>query len=208
MTSKGHSPVDLQSAEPAHSRRRLFGALGAAGLASAAALSISRPASAAPTSPTDEDKVLLGLAMRLELTARDLYEEAAEAGLSDEATALAVTFAANHAAYADKTAGIAGFSADRRDERVYEDLQEAFASSDDDAFVEAAMSLENTASATQAQLVGEFVSVDARSLAAAISVVEARMATVLADFGGLAADLDDLFAPDADALVLTVGDES
>ena len=208
MTSKGHSPVDLQSAEPANSRRRLLGALGAAGLASAAALSITRTAAAAPSSPTDEDKVFLEQAMQLELTARDLYLEAAEAGLSDEAAALAEIFAENHAAYADKTAGIAGFSADRRNEEVYAELAPAFASSDDAAFVEAAISLENTASATQAELAGKYESVDAKSLTASITVVEARMATVLADFGGLAANLDELFAPDSEALVLTGGEES
>jgi len=208
MTSKGHSPVDLQSAEPATSRRRLLGALGAAGVASAAALSVTRTASAAPSSPTEEDKVLLGLAMQLELTARDLYEEAAEAGLSDDAAALAAIFAENHAGYADKIAGIAGLSADRRNERLYEELEPAFAGSDDAAFVEAAMSLENTASATQADLVGQYESVDARSLTASICVVEARMATVLADFGDLASNLDDLFAPEAEVLVLTGGEES
>lgn len=205
MTSKGHSPVDLQSAEPAHSRRRLLGALGAAGLASAAALSITRTASAAPVSPTDGDKVLLDQAMQLELTARDLYREAAGAGLTDEAVALAEIFGENHAAYADKTAGIAGFSANKRNEEVYEELAPAFAGSDDAAFVEAAMSLENTASATQADLVGKYESVDARSLAAAICVVEARMATVLAEFGDLAENLDDLFAPESEALVLAGG---
>jgi len=208
MTPKGHSPVDLHSAEPATSRRRLLGALGAAGLASAAALSITRTASAAPTSPTDDDKALLRLAMQLELTARDLYEEAAEAGLSDDAAALAESFADNHAAYADQIAGLAGFSADQRNEQVFEELESAFAGSDDDAFVAAAMSLENTASATQADLVGRYESIDAKSLAASIAVVEARMATVLADFGDLATNLDDLFAPESEALVLTGGEES
>jgi hypothetical protein len=49
MTSKGHSPVDLVSAEPATSRRSLIGAFGVAGLASAAAVAVARPVSAAPT---------------------------------------------------------------------------------------------------------------------------------------------------------------
>ncbi|MGB0114300.1 MAG: ferritin-like domain-containing protein [Ilumatobacteraceae bacterium] len=198
--------MDLQSAEPANSRRRLLGALGAAGLASAAALSISRPASAAPSSPTDADKDLLRQAMQLELTARDLYEEAAGAGLSDEATALAEVFATNHAAYADKIAGTSGFSANTRNDEVYDDLEAAFAGSNDAAFVEAAMSLENTAAATHASLLGDYESTSARTLTASIAVVEARMATVLAEFGGLAANLDELFEPDAEALTLTGGE--
>ena len=205
MTPKGHSPVDLDSAEPATSRRGLIGALGAAGIAGAAALSIARPASAAPSSPTEDDKVLLRQAMELELTARALYEEAIGAGLSDIALELATVFAENHVTYADKIAGAAGFSANTRNEEVFEQLQSAFATSDAEAFAEAAAGLENTATATHTALLPEYVSVDARTLTASILVVEARMATVLTDFGGLASDLDDVFEPDAEPLDLTAG---
>ena len=205
MTPKGHSPVDLDSAAPATSRRGLIGALGAAGLAGAAALSVARPASAAPSSPTEDDKVLLRQAMELELTARALYEEAIGAGLSDVALELATVFAENHVTYADKIAGAAGFSANTRNEEVFEQLQSAFATSDAEAFAEVAASLENTATATHTALLPEYVSVDARTLTASILVVEARMATVLTDFGGLASDLDDVFEPDGEPLDLTAG---
>lgn len=205
MTPKGHSPVDLDSAAPATSRRGLIGALGAAGLAGAAALSIARPASAAPVSPTEGDKELLRLAMQFELTAEALYREAIAAGLSDVAGELATVFAENHVTYADKIAGWAGFSADTKNEEIFEQLKSAFATSDVDAFAEVAAGLENTAAATHTALLPEYVSVNARKLTASIVVVEARMAVVLTDLGGLASNLDDIFEPEAEALVLTAG---
>lgn len=208
MTPKGHSPVDLDSAAPATSRRGLIGALGAAGLASAAALSIARPVSAAPFAPTDDDKVFLRQAMELELTAQALYQVAIDSGISDVALELAVVFAENHVTYADKIAGGAGFSANTRNDEVFDLLEASFATSDAEAFAEVARNLENTAAATHTALLPEYVSVDARTLTASILVVEARMATVLTDFGGLAVNLDDVFEPDAEPLDLTAGAES
>ena len=204
MTPKGPSPVDLESAAPASSRRSLIGALGAVGLAGAAALSIARPASAAPTSPTQDDKTLLRQAMELELTAEALYREAINAGLSDVAGELAAVFAENHVSYADKIAGAGGFSANTRNEDVFEQLQSTFATSDADAFAEAAAGLENTATATHTSLLTEYESVKAKTLTASIIVVEARMAAVLADFQGITS-LDDIFEPNTEALELTGG---
>jgi hypothetical protein len=203
MTPKGHSPVDLDPAAPATSRRGLIGALGAVGLASAAALSIARPAAAAPASPTEGDKELLFQAMRLELTAAALYDVALDAGLTDVAAELATVFAANHRAYADEIAGASGFSADTRNEEVFEQLESAFDTSDDEAFAEIANTLENTAAATHTSLLPDYESVNARKITASIIVVEARMATVLSDFGGLASNLEELFEPEAEPLELT-----
>jgi F0F1-type ATP synthase membrane subunit c/vacuolar-type H+-ATPase subunit K len=200
--------VDLDSAAPASSRRGLIGALGAAGLASAAALSIARPASAAPSGTTPNDKVLLGDAMRAELTAQSLYLEAINAGLSDVAAGLAGVFAENHVTYADKIAGAAGLSANVRNEALFEQLQPTFATSDADAFAAAAAELENSLAATHTALLPQYVSVSARTLTASIVVVEARMATVLTDFGGLVSNLDDVFDPAAQVLDLTAGAES
>ena len=54
MNPKGHTPVDLETADPASSRRSLIGAVGAAGAAIAVgALVASRPASAATFTPSD-----------------------------------------------------------------------------------------------------------------------------------------------------------
>ena len=197
--------MDLDPAAPATSRRGLIGALGAVGLAGAAALSIARPASAAPTIPTDGDKELLRQAMQLELTAEALYRTALAAGLSDVGAELATVFAENHAAYASEIAGAAGFSADTRNEEVFELLESAFDTSNGGAFAEAAHGLENTATATHTSLMPEYESVNARKITASIIVVEARMATVLSDFGGLAGGFDGLFEPDAEALELVEG---
>ena len=205
MTPKGLSPVDLDPAAPATSRRGLIGALGAVGLASAAALSIARPASAAPTSPTDGDKELLFEALRLELSAAALYRAALDAGLADAAGEVATVFAANHTAYADKIAGTSGFSADTRNEEVYEANEPAFATSNVEAFAEAANSLENTAAATHTELLADYESVNARKLTASILVVEARMATVLSNLGGLSSSLTELFEPEAEPLELISG---
>jgi len=179
--------------------------LGAVGLASAAALSVARPASAAPTSPTDSDKVLLFQAMRLELTAVALYDVALAAGLTETAAEVATVFSANHRAYADEIAGASGFSADGRNEELFEQLESAFDTSDDDAFAGVANSLENAAAATHTELLARYESVNARKITASIIVVEARMATVLSDFGGLASNFDELFEPETEPLDLTAG---
>jgi hypothetical protein len=205
MTPKGPSPVDLDPAAPASTRRGLIGAVGAAGLAGAAALSIARPASAAPTSPTKGDKELLRQAMQLELTAEALYREAIDAGVSDVAGELAAVFAENHVAYAAEIAGAAGLSANTRNEEIFEQLRSAFATSDAEAFAQVAARLENTAAATHSALLADYESSNARKMTASIIVVEARMATVLTDLGGVAASLDDVFEPDADALEFTAG---
>ncbi len=204
MTPKGHSPVDLDPAAPASSRRGLIGALGAAGLAGAAALSIARPASAAPTSPTASDKDLLRAAMQAELSAEALYREAVGSGLSDVAGTLAGVFAENHVTYATEIAGAAGFSANTRNDELFRRLRPDFATSDTDAFARAAEELENTLAATHTRLLPEYESVNARKLTASIIVVEARMATVLADLRGLS-NLDDIFEPEVDPLELATG---
>ena len=213
MTPKGHSPVDLDSAAPATSRRGLIGALGAAGLAGAAALSIARPASAAPAderpySPTAGDVDLLFEAMKAELTAEALYRTAIAAGLADVAGGLAAVFAENHAAYAGKIAGGAGLSADELNEELFDQFEADFATADVGAFAEVAATLENTLAATHSALFADYVSNEARTLIASIVVVEARMAVVLTDLGGNSTDLDDFFDPRADALDLTAGAES
>lgn len=201
MTSKGPSPVDPEPAAPTSSRRQLIGTLGAAGLAGAAAVALARPAAAAPpSSPTPEDRDVLALAMQVELTAAALYQVAIDAGLDAETADLANTFRANHTAYADKIAGRAGLSANTRNQDLFDELESAFDTSDTVAFATVANELENTLAETHTGLLTGYVSVDARTLTASIVVVEARMATVLADVAGIADDLDDLFEPDSEPL--------
>lgn len=198
--------MDLESPAPA-TRRGLIGAIGAAGLATAAALTIARPAAAAPPSPTAADKQLLRGAMELELTALTLYQEALAAGLADDAAALATVFAENHKSYADKIAAACGFSANTRNDDVFDQLQSSFDTSDAKAFAAAAMGLENTAVATHSSLLPDYVSGDARQITAAIVVIEARMATVLSDLAGQSDDLDTLFEPQAQPLDLAGGNQ-
>ena len=212
MTPKGHPLVDLDTAEPATSssvtsRRGLLGALGAAGLASAAALAISRPVAAAvPVSPTAGDKELLEAAMRLELTARDLYEEGLRSGIVGEVAELVTVMSDNHEAYADAIAGAAGFSANGRNDEVFDELQVQFAISNVEDFTRAAWELENALVATHTELMDRYESDDARTLTASIVVVEARMGVVLADLGGFSGNLDRLTDPPGDAFDLSGGD--
>lgn len=200
--------MDLETAEPASSRRSLIGAIGAAGLASAAALAVARPASAAPHATTEEDRQLLDQAMRLELTARDLYRESIDAGLSEDVRLVAETFSANHGAYAQAIAAATGSPAEGRNEELFTELSSGFATSDTAAFAVAGWSLENSAIATHTDQQALYESIEAISLTGSILVVEARQATVLADIGGFSDDLDKLFDPQSEPFALTGGEDS
>jgi hypothetical protein len=208
MTPKGHSPVDLDSAETATSRRSLIGALGVAGLASAAALAVARPVSAAPFSPTPSDSAILNQAMQLELAARRLYADALAAGLSGEAASVATEFGTNHGAYADQFAAITGISANTYNEAAYNARKSDFATSDPVKFAKAAWELENSAAATYSDLFTKFEASNAQTVVASIVVVNGRMATVLADLAGVSDDYSLLFDPPSTIIVLTGGAES
>jgi len=207
MNPKGHSPVDLETADRSSSRRSFIGAVSAAGLAGAAAIAVARPASAAPNATTEEDRVLLDQAMRLELTARDLYLEALDAGVGDDISQVVETLSANHAAYAQAIAGTTGSAADGRNEALFAELSSEFATSDADAFAMAGWSLENSLVATHSELLSSYESLDAVSLTGSILIVEARQATVLADIGGFSDDFDLLFEPPSEPLPLDGGSE-
>jgi len=207
MNTKGHSPVDLEIAERASSRRSFIGAVSAAGLAGAAALAVARPASAAPYTTTEEDRVLLDQAMRLELTARDLYLEALDAGVGDDISQVVETLSANHAAYAQAIAASTGAPAEGRNEALFAEFSSEFATSDTDTFATAAWNLENSLVATHTELLSSYESLDAVSLTGSILIVEARQATVLADIGGFSDDLDLLFDPPSEPFSLDGGSE-
>lgn len=200
--------MDLETAERASSRRSLIGAIGAAGIAGVAALAVARPASAAPYATTEDDRLLLDQAMKLELTARDLYLATIEAGASDDTLLVVEALSANHAAYAQAIAAAIGASAEGRNEELFTDFSSDFATSDTATFALAAWNFENSAAATHAELVSKYESTDAISLTGSIIVVEARQATVLADLGGFGSDLDKLFDPQAEPFDLTGGEDS
>jgi hypothetical protein len=208
MTSKGHSLVDLPSAETASSRRSLISALGVAGLAGVAAVAVAQPASAAPApapvpfSPTTRDKKLLGQALQIELAAKLLYADAVASGLPDEAVAVASVFGDNHEAYADQFAAITGISANTFDEKFYEANKDAFASGDIDEFTAAAWELENNFAATYTDLFDKLEATQTQTVISSIVVINGRMATVLADLARLSDDFDILFDPPVEILTL------
>lgn len=178
---------------PTSSRRALIGA----GLVGAIAAMAGRDgiASAQPD-PTDGEHELLDFAMRLELTARDLYDAAADAG---HATDLAGAMREQHEAYAQRLAATTGRSARGRLDDVYERFEADFTSSAADATA-AAYDLESIAVVTHTELVRRVSSSDTAALLASILVAEARHCAVLADASGRGDDLDALLDNDADPL--------
>lgn len=203
MNRKGPSSVDHPSAPPATTRRGLFGAAGAAGvLGIGAALLAGSDASASPNAPTDDDTPLLEQAMVLELTARDLYREAADSASDPEVVSLAEQLGRNHGEYAKRIAGSTGLSARVRDEETYDRLLADFTSGDLTSVAEAAYELEQIAVATHTDLLTRYESTSAVSLTASILVVESRHAAVLADVAGRGDDLDALLVNTAEPLDL------
>ena len=102
--------------------------------------------------------------------------------------------------------GAAGFSANGRNDEVFDELQVQFAISNVEDFTRAAWELENALVATHTELMDRYESDDARTLTASIVVVEARMGVVLADLGGFSGNLDRLTDPPGDAFDLSGGD--
>lgn len=209
MTSKGPSSVthsdvgDDTTATTATHRRVLIGsALAGAVAAIAAGQSVASAADPAnvhrPTSVAVDERELLDFAMRLELTARDLYDAAIEAGGAVE---IADTLRDQHAAYAQSFAARTGRSASQRHDDVYDSLVGDFTSSSDQAVVEAAYDLESAAVATHTELIALVGSADAARLIASVLTVEARHCAVLADASGRGSDLTALLENDADPLL-------
>lgn len=172
-------------------RRALLGAGLAAGLLALTGGAVAR-------AQAGGDDALLEYAMRLELTARDLYDAAVAAGGLAE---LAPLLRSHHEAYAQSLSRVTGLSARGRIDEVYDEFVGSFSVGDDTAVALAGHQLESVAIATHTELVGLLESPDAAALAASILVIEARHATVLADAAGLGDDLDALLANDAEPLL-------
>jgi hypothetical protein len=184
-TSKGHPPVtDSAVADHAASDRSSRRALlGAGVLGAALALAGSRSVSAL-SSPglSDEDKEIAAVMIGLELTARDLYLAAIEAGSDDEAWPILRN---QHEGYATRISGLAGISADTRNEEVYQTFESTFATTDP---VGPAQELENVAAATHTALLGRIESIAFAEVAAAIASMESRHSTVLGLMAGESGD--------------------
>lgn len=206
MNPKGHTPVDLETADRASSRRSMIGALGAAGaIAAIGALATARPAAAsAPFTLTSADRDRLNVLMRFELTARDLFQASLGAGLDGVAGEFTTTLVANHAAYAQAIGGAAGISARLRSTVLFDRFEAPFATSNVPAWATAAHQLESTFVATHTAAIGQFESIQAVNLIASIVAVEARQAMVIADIGEFEWDASTINALDAEALSLVL----
>jgi len=205
MNSKGQSLVDFEPAEPASTRRSLLGAAGVVSLVGASVAALSgQSAAAAPDRPTDEDRVELTEALRLELAATELYRLAA-AELTADAQVVAAVMADQHRAYAEAISGMIGLSSPGPNAEVVDQLSDAFMTSDAQAFGNAARSLENTAVATHIALLGGYDSIQAINLTASIITVESRHAAVLTSLAGFSSNLDEMLGNTADALDISGG---
>jgi hypothetical protein len=180
----------------------LFGAgvVGAVALAgshtaSASAPSTSGPESSGPDS-TDagqseaaqvEANELALYAIGLELSARNLYRAAIEAGATGTAWSL---LASQHGSYAERIAGLTGISANRADTALYAAREADFTG---DSPANAAYALENALVATHAALVGMIDNVSIANALASIAAMESRHAAYLAERSGRGDNFEALF---------------
>jgi hypothetical protein len=186
------SAVADQAASDRPSRRAL---LGAGVIGAALAVAGSRSASATTIGLSERDAALVGFAISLELSARDLYDAAIAAGAEGQVWDV---MREQHESYAQRLAGIAGVSSDTRNDDVFDALVGGFRG----ATSAAAFELENVAAATHTELLGVVTDENAAKAMAAIIAIESRHATVLAGLAGLGDDLDALFLNAATALSL------
>jgi hypothetical protein len=183
--SKGQPPV-TDSAVADHaasdrsSRRALLGA-GVVGAALALAGARSVTASGSP-GLSDADKELAAFAIGLELTARDLYDAAIDAGSTGDEWSI---MREQHEAYATRLAGLAGLSANARNDDVYASLEAQFDTTNP---VAAAQELENIAAATHVELLTSIEATSMAAIVAGIAAMESRHSTVLGLIAGETGD--------------------
>jgi hypothetical protein len=158
----------------------LLGA-GVAGAVAAVARSGGATASPLPPGMTESDAALLAHAMTIELAGRDLYRLAVDAGADP---AVLEVLATQHASYGQSIAGLAGMSANRRNDELFDSLAGDFDSSDVADVAAVAYDLESTLVVTHSELLALIQDVAAAKLIASILAVESRHAIVLADLAG------------------------
>ncbi|MCB0967678.1 MAG: hypothetical protein KDB37_12655 [Ilumatobacter sp.] len=171
--------ADTTATDQGRSTRRAVLGLGAFG----AAMAVARTASAA----AEEAPSIAEFAMTAELTAQELYL------LADGE--LWTLLASHHGAYAQRIAGLAGLSAQGRNDAIYDALSDAFSGSDPSA---AAIELENTLAATHTELLGLELDGPVVSAVASIAVTESRHAATIAVESG--ADLETQLVNSAAAI--------
>ena len=147
-----------------------------------------------PRRPTAEDIALLTFAQKVEMTVRDLYDEAIDAKVFSDATVAetVITIREAHEAYSQSLSGLLGRVApNTRDDTIFDELKQGF-TGDAASAAAAAADLENVAVATHTDLLGQLVGTDGATLVASILVVEARFATVLRALSGATSLTDQL----------------
>jgi len=188
------------------SRRRLLGAglagttLAFAGWRSAVATTPPTPPGSPaettpptpPDRPTDADIEILAALQGFELSARDLYQAALDAGVTDEDGVIA-TLRSNHEGYANGISGLIGGAAPQaRNDQVFEQFVNDFDTEDLSAVASAGYTLESSLVATHLNALSQIEGVDGAAVVASILIVESRHGAVLADVGGQGDNLDVL----------------
>jgi hypothetical protein len=153
-----------------------------------------------PQAPQPGDVPLLNFAEAIELTARDLYQEAVSAGIKDDVLTGLLN---NHRGFGDIIRGRLGTRSDGvRDEDLYRQYTDQFKATDMKTLSSPAYELESTLVATHTAILGRLQGTDGARLIASIQIVEGRQAAVLADIGGHGNDFDVLFDDTAQPLPL------
>jgi hypothetical protein len=138
-----------------------------------------------PRRPTGADVALLGFAQSVEITARDLYRQAIEAGSGDDHVASLVAMAAHHDAYAQSISATIGAAAPQaRNEELFQSLTQRFGRNTSQTAL-AAHELENRLVVTHRSLLANLDGTEGSALVASILITEARHAVALATIAGL-----------------------
>ncbi|HUF96795.1 MAG TPA: hypothetical protein VMM60_01625 [Ilumatobacter sp.] len=182
------APADRAATEST-SRRAL---LGAGVIGAALAVTGSRSVSAAAPESNDDARIA-DLAIAYELAARDLYDDAIEAGSTDE---LWHILREQHESYAQRVSGLVGKPANTASATLYEALSTNFASAEP---IAAAVELENTLAATHTEWLATVTDRNIAIALASVVSLESRHAAILGLRANVA-DGDQLFTNSAAAL--------
>jgi hypothetical protein len=159
----------------------------------------SRPAGASSAPLSADDRASAVFAIGIELSARDLYQAAIDAGA--EGTAWAI-LADSHSSYAERIAGLTGISANTPAPALFAEREAAFTG---DRPANAAFSLENSLIATHLALLAAVTDPAMADALASILAMESHHAAYLAERSGRGDDFDALFNNDAEPLTPAVG---
>jgi hypothetical protein len=159
----------------------------------------ARTAQASTAPLSEEDRANAAFIIGFELSARDLYQAAIDAGAQGTAWAI---LANSHASYGERIAGLTGISANTADAALYAEREADFVG---DRPANAAFSLENTLIATYVDLLTKVTDPDMADAMASILSMESHHAAYLAERSGRGDNFDALFNNDAEPLTPAVG---